>query len=279
MAKKRTGTYRVKVLEWGRLSGPECSWSFGIDKLMIREGFAACTYSYLIEGDNIPLMMVDTGIKENQPNIMTEKLGMTWSPGPENTVEFQLKKWGYTREDVKVILHTHLHIDHSGNDYQFPKAKIIMARKELAWAVSGMQMGQYPQELISYLVDQLYVPGKIRFLDMDAEIVPGIVCEMTDGHTPGSMNVKVQTKDGLAYICGDIIYDLGMQTQDLAFIPDIKGQTELGAGIEAFGDWPTGNYCDLLKARCWVQKVMREADFVLPMHVPQVLDKYGHEIG
>ena len=279
MLMKTDKNYKIKVLEWGPLLGPECSWSFGVDKLMIKEGFQAVTFSYLIEGDNIPLIIVDTGIKENQPNIMTEKLGMTWKPGPENSIDFQLKKWGYTKKDVKIILHTHLHIDHSGNDYQFPNAKIIMPRKELAWAVSGMQMGQYPQELISYLVEQVYVPGKIRFLDMDAEIAPGILCEMTDGHTPGSMNVKVQTKKGLAYICGDIIYHFEMQTENLAFVPDVKGQTEMGAGIESFGDWPTGNYCDLLKARCWVQKVMREADFVLPIHTPEVLTKYGHEIG
>jgi glyoxylase-like metal-dependent hydrolase (beta-lactamase superfamily II) len=35
-----------------------------------------------------------------------------------------------------------------------------------------------------------------------------IVCELAGGHTEGSMNVLVETAEGTACLCGDIVYDV-----------------------------------------------------------------------
>jgi hypothetical protein len=40
------------------------------------------------------------------------------------------------------------------------------------------------------------------------EIAPGIVCEAAGGHTEGSMNILVETAEGTACICGDVVYDI-----------------------------------------------------------------------
>src|SRR6266508_4339512 len=39
-------------------------------------------------------------------------------------------------------------------------------------------------------------------------VLPGIVCEVAGGHTEGSMNILVETTEGTACICGDIVYDV-----------------------------------------------------------------------
>ena len=42
-------------------------------------------------------------------------------------------------------------------------------------------------------------------------MIPGVRCEEAGGHTEGSINVWVDTNDGLACICGDIIYRVDEQ--------------------------------------------------------------------
>ena len=41
--------------------------------------------------------------------------------------------------------------------------------------------------------------------------MPGVRLEAAGAHTEGSMNVHVDTADGLATICGDVIYDFNDQ--------------------------------------------------------------------
>jgi glyoxylase-like metal-dependent hydrolase (beta-lactamase superfamily II) len=47
------------------------------------------------------------------------------------------------------------------------------------------------------------------------EITPGVVLEAANAHTEGSMNVHVETAEGLATICGDVIYDFNDQIVEL----------------------------------------------------------------
>lgn len=55
--------------------------------------------------------MVDTGFSHPE----------RWRDG--QGVEAQLEKHGLRREDVRYILHTHLHIDHAGYDSEFPHGR------------------------------------------------------------------------------------------------------------------------------------------------------------
>src|SRR5438445_766303 len=74
---------------------------------------------------------------------------------------------------------------------------------------------QYPAEYIKHLVDRLHMPGALRLLDLELsgpeEIIPGVRCEVAGAHTEGSMNVLVETAEGTACICGDVIYDIQNQ--------------------------------------------------------------------
>ena len=121
-------------------------------------------------------------------------------------------------DDVRWILHTHHHIDHAGQDDRFPKATVVTNRRELEYSASGIMGGQYPPEYVKHHIDRLHTPGALRLLDLELsgpdEILPGIVCEAAGGHTEGSMNVNVETAEGIACICGDVIYDIQNQIVD-----------------------------------------------------------------
>jgi len=71
---------------------------------------------------------------------------------------------------------------------------------------------QYPPEYVKHHIDRLHTPGALRLVDLElsgpVEVLPGIVCESAEGHTEGSMNILVPTSEGVACMCGDIVYDL-----------------------------------------------------------------------
>ncbi len=271
---KNKPTYQIKVLDIGDVGGLD--GSFWVNKWCPGKKIVIACYAYLITGESIPPIIVDTGIKENQLDIMG-RLGMTGSQRPDQKLSYQLGKYGLDFKDIKVILHTHLHVDHAGNDYLFPNAKIIFPRKELMFAVADLMDAQYPPEYITYLVEQIHVPGKVRLIDDAQELFPGIELEPVEGHTWGSMNIKVNTKKGLAVMCGDVIYDERLQCYENEFFPEIAKHA--GHPAFPFGDRSTGNYWNLWAARAGVQKIKAEADIILPTHDRLVVEKYGYEIG
>lgn len=213
------------------------------------------TWSYLILGGDDPIL-VDTGA--SHPEIM-ERLGMTGIQTPEMTLEAQLASHGVAMEDVRWILHTHHHIDHAGQDDRFPKATVITNRRELEYSVSGIMGGQYPPEYVKHHIDRLHTPGALRLLDLELsgpdELFPGIICEAAGGHTEGSMNILVETAEGTACICGDVIYDIQNQVVDPIYqVLDCEPQS-------------TGNQgTSKRQERGAIKKALNSGTFVLPIH-------------
>src|SRR5256714_4125133 len=157
----------------------------------------APTFGFLILGGDDPIM-VDTGAKSAE---IMHRLGMEGWIAEEQVLETQLANFGLAPKDVRWVLHTHLHIDHAGQDDRFPdSAAVVINRRELEYSVSGLMGEQYPAEYVKHLVDRLHTPGALRLLDLELsgpdEIFPGIVCEAAGGHTEGSMNVIVQLAGG-----------------------------------------------------------------------------------
>ena len=70
---------------------------------------------------------------------------------------------------------------------------------------------QYPKPDIQHLIERLHTRHALRLEDLELsgpiELIPGVVMEAANAHTEGSMNIHVDTAEGLATICGDVIYD------------------------------------------------------------------------
>ena len=201
-------------------------------------------------------IIVDTGAQS--PEIM-QRPHMTGFVTEEQRIENQLAKHGVKMDDVRWILHTHHHIDHAGQDERFPQATVITNRRELEYSVSGIMGDQYPPEYVKHHVDRLHTPGALRLLDVELsgpdEIFPGIVCESAGGHTEGSMNILVETADGIACICGDVIYDIQNQIVDPLYqVLDHEPQS-------------TGNQgTSKRQERAAIKKALNSGTFVLPLH-------------
>jgi N-acyl homoserine lactone hydrolase len=133
-----------------------------------------------------------------------------------------LAKVGYRPEDVDLVVLTHLHFDHAGNFEAFPRARILVQRreyerwKEVLAAIPDLSVGKASWMLSSLDVelfprfDRAIADGRVEFIDGDAEIAPGVHCRLAaDTHTFGSQWVEVATRDGPYVVAGDCVYWYG----------------------------------------------------------------------
>ena len=213
------------------------------------------TWGCLILGGDDPIL-VDTGAMNAE---IMQRLGMTGIITEEMELENQLAQHGLEIDDVRWVLHTHHHIDHAGQDARFEKATVVTNRRELEFSASGIMGGQYPPEYVKHHIDRLHTPGALRLLDLEdsgpVEIFPGIFCESAGGHTEGSMNILVETDEGTACICGDVIYDVQHQIVEPIYqVLDFEAQT-------------TGNHAMTKRQeKAAIKKALNSGTFVLPIH-------------
>ena len=167
------------------------------------------TFGHLIVGGAFPVL-VDTGYRD--PAALAA-LGMMGHRSGEQALDAQLSRHGVGIEDIGAVINTHLHLDHGGQNSLFPMTTpIVVNRREMEFAASGLDGALYVVDDVRHMVDRLFTPGALRILDVEAtgptEIMPGVTCLAAGGHTEGSLMVLVQTADGVACICGDLIYDV-----------------------------------------------------------------------
>ena len=115
----------------------------------------------------------------------------------EHTLERSLNKIGYKPEDINIVINTHLHYDHVGNNRLFKIAKKYVHKKELEYSKAPHRFykGGYWKE---HLTDMQF-----ETFESDFEIEPGIEIIETVGHTPGHCSVVVEYKDKRYIFTGD----------------------------------------------------------------------------
>lgn len=98
-------------------------------------------------------IIVDTGLAEEKPVILDA-----------------LSKLNLKTTDIDILINTHSHIDHSGNNDLFPNARFVGHRKEF-WGVIAQD--------------------NCVMLRKDTEIMSGLKIIETPGHTAGSITILV----------------------------------------------------------------------------------------
>ena len=136
---------------------------------------------------------------------------------------------------------------------------VVLNRREMEFSVSGIMYPQYPKPDIMHLVERIYEPEAIRFLDLEItqaeEIIPGVWCEPAHAHTEGSMNVVVETDEGLACICGDVIYDFNDQV-----VNHVHTNNWMEPRV-------TGNHAGSKRGeKAAIKKLLNNYRFLLPIH-------------
>jgi glyoxylase-like metal-dependent hydrolase (beta-lactamase superfamily II) len=117
---------------------------------------------------------------------------------------------GVKPEDVTDVILTHAHWDHADGADLFPKAKVWIQKDEYsyytgaAWQEGGKHGGIDPEDLAALL--QINTQGRLRLVDGDREILPGVRVYTGGRHTYASQYVSVPTRSGPAVLASDNMY-------------------------------------------------------------------------
>ena len=102
-----------------------------------------------------------------------------------------------TPADIGLVINTHLHFDHCGQNAVFAHAPCYVQRAELDRA------GRESPELYDWFG---FMNARWELLDGDVEILPGLSVITTPGHTVGHQCVVVATSDQADLLIGDAAY-------------------------------------------------------------------------
>ncbi len=161
-------------------------------------------YSWLIE-DSRHTILVDTAVSVRWREVHPEALAKAYPPHLEQDerIDTLLGKVGFDTSDVDIVINTHLHYDHCGNNEMFPQARFFVNEAEFNHAMSPgwWDAGGYVQALFK-------IPGlKYKKLKASCDVTPGVRIIPTTGHSLGHQSVLVRLeRTGLLAIGGDAIY-------------------------------------------------------------------------
>ena len=191
---------------WSRTNPPDqnnmCSWALR---------------SLLIE-DGKRLILIDTGMGEKQ----SDKFFSYYYPYGEDSLDKNLKKLGYSRNDITDVFLTHLHFDHCGgavewnkerNGYRpaFKNARYWSTRKHWEWAINPNE-----REKASFLKENILPiqkSGQLHFIQQNEDyaknVFPNFDVLFVDGHTESMMIPHIQYKGKTLVFMADLLPSVG----------------------------------------------------------------------
>jgi glyoxylase-like metal-dependent hydrolase (beta-lactamase superfamily II) len=178
-----------------------------------------CTWamrSLLIEDGN-RLMLIDTGIGDKQ----SEKFFAHYYLHGDDSLHGNLKKLGFSPEDITDVFLTHLHFDHCGgainrvgeNQFApaFRNATYWSNDKHWAWATNPN-----PREKASFLKENILPiqeSGQLKFVErhgnLSENVFPNIDVFFVDGHTESQMLPQIQYKGKTIVFMADLLPSVG----------------------------------------------------------------------
>jgi glyoxylase-like metal-dependent hydrolase (beta-lactamase superfamily II) len=166
---------------------------------------------------------------------------------------------GTRPEQIDTVVVTHLHYDHAGNFGLFPNAEFLVQDKEVAFATSRYM--RYPAVRRPFEPDhvceliRLNFAERVRYLDGDHEIAPGVTVHLLPGHAHGQMAVQVPTRRGRVFLASDVahFYDNIWKRNPFSILQHLP------------------EYCD---SHDRMVRMAESADHIIPGHDPLVMEVY-----
>jgi N-acyl homoserine lactone hydrolase len=147
-------------------------------------------HGFVIKHPRAGAILVDTGV--GWPTEVVQE----WKVVNRHAAD-ALAEHGLSPTDVKIVINSHLHFDHCGQNAVFKHAPFYLQRTELGRA-------RKQEVLTAEWFD--FAGARFELLDGDAEIAEGVRVVATPGHTVGHQSVFVDTDDGAAVMIGDAAY-------------------------------------------------------------------------
>ena len=147
-------------------------------------------HGFVIKHPSAGAILVDTGV--GYPDELVKEWRVVNRRAAAALAEHDLSP-----ADVRIVINTHLHFDHCGQNAVFKHAPFYVQRREL-------ERGRREEDTTREWFD--FAGARFELIDGDAEIVEGVRVVATPGHTAGHQSVMVDSGDGGALMIGDAAY-------------------------------------------------------------------------
>jgi len=177
--------------------------------------------AFLVEHPGAGLVLIDTGF--HAAVAVDPRQGMGRLGGlifkdlrmdSEQAVPGQLRERGFSPDDVKTVVLTHLHSDHASGIGQFPDATFVVSSVEWEAAAEGGVTDGYMQRQFDHAFDYRLLDFESdaadsfasfgRSLDLFGDGSVRIV--FTPGHTEGHCSVVLRLRERDVLLTGDAAY-------------------------------------------------------------------------
>jgi N-acyl homoserine lactone hydrolase len=177
--------------------------------------------AYLVEHPHAGAVLIDTGFHPSvavDPKKNLGRLSLTVFKDvrmePEQSASAQLRARGIEPAQVKVVIMTHLHMDHASAISEFPGATFVLSKAEWAAATSQSQRDGYVKRQFDHAFDY-------RLLDFEGPEAESFAtfgrsfdlfgdrsvhCVYTPGHTLGHLSVVLRLRRREALVAADAVY-------------------------------------------------------------------------
>jgi glyoxylase-like metal-dependent hydrolase (beta-lactamase superfamily II) len=161
------------------------------------------------------LLLVDTGVgnKEGDKFVDIYAIENAGERGPTR-LEDALAEAGFTPDDVRVVINTHLHFDHAGGntrrdgatgsiDLAFPRATYVVQEGELEYTRHTNE--RTAASYLAHNYDPVTEAGRWRLIRGDTEVAAGVRGVPTPGHVPHHQSVLVESGGETLCYLGDLV--------------------------------------------------------------------------
>lgn len=193
-----------------------------IQRLRIH-GKHLCCHVLLVETPRSGLVLVDTGLGTQDYADLTSRLTRSFVYGyarpkrdPALAAVNQIRALGFSPDDVRHIVMTHMDLDHVGGLSDFPKAKVHLHAAELKQCTERRTFRdkhRYLPAMWAHGLDtETYAGNGEAWFGFEAVrelrgLPPEILMIPLFGHTLGHCGVAIQSRDGWLLHAGDAYFD------------------------------------------------------------------------
>ena len=133
-------------------------------------------------------------------------------------------------DEVRHVVITHMHFDHAGGASLFPRARFYLQQDEYRFWQKDPTAARPPFKHVSDAAATDYLAAlegtdRLVLLNGDRQILPGIQCLLSPGHTVALQTVAVNTARGTAIVGSDCAHVFRNYQEDWpsALIVDLVG--------------------------------------------------------
>ncbi|HIV23821.1 MAG TPA: N-acyl homoserine lactonase family protein [Candidatus Merdiplasma excrementigallinarum] len=132
-------------------------------------------------------------------------------PGEGGKLLERLEQIGVKPEDISIVVASHLHLDHAGGIYLFPKAKVYVQQQELDRVLHDAATGTLEVFCVPCDVENWektgvkweQVPSDVR----EIQLCPGVsILNFGPGHSYGMLGMYVELENERFLLASDAVY-------------------------------------------------------------------------